>query len=455
MSDSYVVAGSDDLRPTPCGVAAVTSSTVASDAQPLSPTSAETNKPHHSRSATWELDDTGRNDGHGDDPPRASDYVCFAGQDWWYHNHAHSDFQLMRRVAERRQVLFVNSIGMRMPLPGRSTQPLRRLARKLGSLARFARRPDPQRPGFIVYSPFIVPFYSSSTMRKINATIIRWQVRVLVRWFGLHQPTYFVTLPTAWDVVKGLSPHAVIYNRSDKQSAFPEVDREAIESLENELLRHADAAVYVSHALMDADAPLVGERSVFLDHGVDLDHFSTTSEPSELNDIPHPRIGFFGSFDDYTVDFDLLDKLAAAIPNASIVLIGSSTEQMQRLTRHKNVYWLGYRPYEQIPAYGSGFDVAMMPWLRNEWIRYCNPIKLKEYLALGLPIVSMPFPEAARYEGVINIATDHAEFIAIARTLLANGSTAAEHDRRRDVVRADSWDQRADDLLRLSDALGD
>src|SRR6478672_11715411 len=64
---------------------------------------------------------------------RPSDFVCFAGQDWWYHNHAHSDVQLMRRVAEERKVLLVNSIGLRMPVPGRSTQVLRRLGRKLRS----------------------------------------------------------------------------------------------------------------------------------------------------------------------------------------------------------------------------------------------------------------------------------------------------------------------------------
>ncbi len=86
-------------------------------------------------------------------------YVCFSAQDWWYHNRAHSDFQLMRRVAERRRVLVVNSIGMRMPTRGRSSKPGRRIVRKLRSIAKLVRRPLPALPQFYVMSPVPLPFY--------------------------------------------------------------------------------------------------------------------------------------------------------------------------------------------------------------------------------------------------------------------------------------------------------
>jgi hypothetical protein len=63
------------------------------------------------------------------------DIICFCGQDWWYHNHAHSDFQLMTRAARSRQVLLFNSIGMRMPMPGRSPLPFRRIGAIAAGLA--------------------------------------------------------------------------------------------------------------------------------------------------------------------------------------------------------------------------------------------------------------------------------------------------------------------------------
>ena len=76
-----------------------------------------------------------------------------------------------------------------------------------------------------------------------------------------------------------------------------------------------------------------------------------------------------------------------------------------------NVHWLGFRPYEEIPSYGAAFDVALMPWLRNDWIEQCNPIKMKEYLAIGLPVVSTDFPEVHFYSDTIAIAGDADHFV--------------------------------------------
>ena len=95
----------------------------------------------------------------------APDVVCFSGQDWWYHNRAHSDFQLMLRVAEVRRVLLVNSIGMRLPIPGRSSQPFRRLVRKAASMLRGLRQPVEGLPGFTVFTPFLLPFYDNGIGR--------------------------------------------------------------------------------------------------------------------------------------------------------------------------------------------------------------------------------------------------------------------------------------------------
>ena len=221
-----------------------------------------------------------------------------------------------------------------------------------------------------------------------------------------------MTIPTAWPVVNRLAVSSVTFNRSDKQSEFGEVDQSYIRELEEALLRGADRVMYVSHALMAAEEPLTGDRARFLDHGVDLQLFRPDLPVHEdLADVARPRIGFFGGFDDYVIDMDLLERLAKSLPEAQLVLIGDATCSMERLTSQPNVHWLGYRPYEEIPRFGSGFDVAIMPWLRNGWIEACNPIKLKEYLALGLPIVSTDFPEVHYYEDLVRIAGDADEFI--------------------------------------------
>nr|WP_083986779.1 glycosyltransferase [Frankia sp. EI5c] len=381
--------------------------------------------------------------------------VCFSGQDWWYHNRAHSDFQLMTRIAARRPVLFVNSLAVRMPLPGRSTQPLRRILRKARSISRGVRTPRAELPDFHVLSPVLLPLYGSRTGRAVNAWLVRRQVTAVARRLGLDNPSYFVTMPTAWDAVRPLPRAGLLYNRSDKHSEFTESNGAVVGALEDELMRHSDRVLYVSHELMNRDAAVVGERAHFLGHGVDLDHFSAAAAgpaPADIADVPGPRIGFFGGLDDYTVDFDLLERVAAEIPTASLVLIGDATCSMRRFDAYPNVHWLGFRPYETIPSYGLAFDVAIMPWLRNEWIRFCNPIKLKEYLALGLPVVTTDYPQIAGDRGVVRVAASPEEFVQMVRETIADGGPGDPVSRRRHVER-DSWDARTDELLELIDKI--
>jgi glycosyltransferase involved in cell wall biosynthesis len=377
-------------------------------------------------------------------------FIAFCGLDWWYHSRAHSDFQLMTRLARTRKVLLVNSIGMRMPLPGRSTMFLRRILRKAKSTARFLRRPRPDLPNLWVMTPLVVPFYGVESVRRWNARSIRAQVASAARWAGIRDPHLFVTIPTAWDVVRTMPRRSLTFNRSDKHSAFGEADRGYIEALEHDLLTRSDHVVYSSHALMDEERERTGERAAFLDHGVDVERFRRVGPeawPADLRAIPGPRIGFFGTFDDYVIDFGLLETVARRLPRAQLVLIGDSTCSMKRFERYPNVHWLGVKPYETIPAYGSGFDVALMPWLQNDWIRYCNPIKLKEYLALGLPIVSTDFPEAAWYRERMTIARGADEFVAAVERALAE--PAGDGAERRRVVEHATWENRAAELLRL------
>ncbi|MGI8693466.1 MAG: glycosyltransferase, partial [Geodermatophilaceae bacterium] len=241
--------------------------------------------------------------------------------------------------------------------------------------------------------------------------------------------------------------------RSDRHSEFPESNQQTIAALEDALLKTADRVLYVSYALMSEDQPTVGNRGVFIDHGVDLEHFSTRAEseqPAQLRVLPRPRIGFFGGLDDYVVDIDLIERLADEIPHAQIVLVGAATCPMDRFERYPNVHWFGFQPYSDIPGFGSGFDVAIMPWLDNDWIRLCNPIKLKEYLALGLPVVSIDYPQLHAYDGLVSVARGGDEFVAALRAALETGGVGTPELRRAAVLDA-SWDAVAERLLGIGD----
>lgn len=389
---------------------------------------------------------------------RPAGFVWFAAQDWWYHNRAHSDFQLMQEVARTRPVLLVNSLGLRLPTRGRSTDPARRIGRKLRSMAKLVRRPVPGLPGYHVMTPVMLPVYGDGALARANAWAVRLQVRLVASAIGVgRRPTIAVTIPTAWPVVRRMRRSALLFNRSDRHSEFPEADRRLVAGLEDALLRQADRVLYVSHQLMAEDAAVVGDRAVFLDHGVDVEHFApadgapAAAEP-ELADVPGPVMGFFGGLDDYVVDMDLIAETARAIPEASLVLVGDATCPMGELQALPNVHWLGYQPYERIPALGRHFDVALMPWLDNEWIRYANPIKLKEYLALGLPVVSTDYPEVHHGDGHVSVARDRAEFAELVRRHLADPGDEATRRARRASVLGATWRARADQLLQIAAA---
>lgn len=383
--------------------------------------------------------------------------VVFSAQDYWYHNRAHSDVQLARALSADGRVLLVNSLGMRMPTAATTTEPLKRVTRKLRSMARTLRRPEPAHRDLFVFTPISVPLFGHPLARRINARFVAIQVRLALALLGRRRPPdVLITLPTAWDVVARLKVASVITNRSDKYSALPEANQALIAEMEREMLAASDAAVYVSQRLLDEESGLVKRGSViYLGHGVDFDHFDAGArepEPADIAAIAHPRVGFFGGIDDYVVDLALIAELAKRGPDLQIVLIGAATCPMDDLTSRPNVHWLGLREYDQIPAYGAAFDVAIMPWLDNEWIEHCNPIKVKEYLALGLPVVTTAYPEAAAFADVIAIADGVDGFVELVEQA-ARGDGVADAAARRDRVRNDSWAGRAAELRRLQDAV--
>lgn len=375
--------------------------------------------------------------------------LCFGGVDWWYHNRAHSDVRIMCRLSEKLPVLFVNSIGMRTPLPGKATQPARRILRKLRSMLKGLRK---VRSNMWVFTPIMLPPTKMLWLRRINARLISIQILVILRFLGIRRWFNWVTVPTASDVMRVLPIRLTIFNRSDKYSRFPEADEQFIRSCEQYLLNNSQVILYVNKKLMEED-PAPTECKYYLGHGVDFNRFleaanSKRTVHPELSDLERPIVGFFGAIDDYTLDLDLLKFSVESLPKMTFVLIGLPTLDISDITSLPNVHYLGFKPFDEIPQLGAGFDVAIMPWLQNEWIFYCNPIKLKEYLALGLPIVTTPIPQEDEYGDLITVARTPEEFVDAIRVSVTANAPYLRH-RRQKAVEPDSWRNKADEVLQL------
>ena len=381
-------------------------------------------------------------------------FVCFAGEDWWYHGRAHANLQVTRELSRYGRALVVNSIGMRFPTPGKTEAPMMRIRRKLRSMMRPLRRPLPGYRDLWVMTPISVPMYGVPVLRKINATFVALQVWIVARLLlRMRDPWTIIVVPTAIDVVDRLGWRKILYYRADNHASAADVNHDLIRSMEDRLFAQAAHVFYASSALMEAERDRSGRNARFLDHGVELDHFvlrPQLDEPADLARVPRPIIGFYGQIESQWIDIELLRQLAVEIPEASLVLIGTSTSEMWDLRAKRNVRFLGWRDYEVIPRYGQRFDVAICPFLDNEWVRASNPIKIKEYLAQGCPVVSRYIPNLERHSDVVTLVKTNDEFVDAVRDILRNG-TSSTPEQRRSAVLADGWDQRARMVLALCD----
>ena len=156
-----------------------------------------------------------------------------------------------------------------------------------------------------------------------------------------------------------------------------------------------------------------------------------------------PRIDFVGRLDAHTFDAFLYCQIARRVSGMSFVLVRHCSLPAQ-WCREPNVVLLGQKPYESVPAYMAACDVLIMPWKQNDWIRACNPVKLKEYLAVGRPIVSTPFDELARYQGLVRVVRTPELFARAIRDALSEpADTAAMRER----VENETWTAKAEQIL--------
>ncbi|MCD6405640.1 MAG: glycosyltransferase [Planctomycetes bacterium] len=379
-------------------------------------------------------------------PGDALDVLCFGGEDWWYHNRGHVDMQLMRHMAARGRVLYVNSVVMRKFNFGEGAMFLTRLIRKAKSIGRGVVRVD---ENFFVYSPVTLPVHHVPVARRLNQAGLYLQARFASARAHLARPIVWVACPAACEAALRLPRQALVYQRTDRYEEFPGVDAGRIREMDIVLKREADVTFFVNTALFEEERSQC-RFAYLLDHGVDYDHFAnadgTLGVPAEMQGLKSPIVGFFGGIDDHTFDVALAAQVAGECPEMTFVFVGSVSADVTALEALSNVRLIGKRPYQEIPHYGRCFDVAIMPWRQNRWIEACNPVKLKEYLALGKPVISTPFRELENYQGLVYVAKGPQEFAAALGRALAEDS--AERRRlRRARVREHSWDAKAREAI--------
>jgi len=372
--------------------------------------------------------------------------ICFAGIDWWYHNKALFSAQVIPRLTKYYKVLFVNSVGMRMPSLKEDSYALKKIMRKLRSLIRFLRRTD---GGMYVFTPVSLPFFGRPIAGPIMIFFLLLQIKFVMKILSLKNPVFYVACPTAWEVVKKLDYRHLVYQRTDIYEEMPGANKSYIVSLDNTLTRKADLVLFVNTALWQKGKEK-NINSILLGHGVDFKQFANAEQteyvPEDISKIPKPIIGFFGDITEDVCDFSLIEHIAKTLPDMAIVLVGPISADVSLLNKYENIFFLGQKVHNQIPHYGKMFDVAIMPWKQNKWIEFCNPVKTKEYLALGKPVVSIDYPELKPYADIVYSASNYDEFVNMIQKALSESGSGLK-EKRRQRVQNETWDNKVKQIV--------
>lgn len=369
--------------------------------------------------------------------------IVYFAKEWDPGHDRTSCDHVFARLAKANKVLWVNSVATRTPSLA-SGADVKRLAARAVSYLNGLRQVGPTS---WIYQPPVLPLPYSQLAMDLNARLLGWSLRRILRRLGMLRPQVWTFLPNIGYIIGHLDESIVVYYCTDEWSAFSYVDGPKIAAMERELLERVDVCFATSHALVDAKK-VHNPRTYYAGHGVDHGHFAhaldpVTNVPDDIAGLPRPIVGFFGLIHDW-IDLSLLSAMATARRDWSIVLIGPSAVDLDSIRNQPNIHVLGARPYATLPAYAKAFDVGMIPFSTNKLAEHINPIKLREYLSAGLPVVSTDLPEVRR-EPLAQIASTPDDFIV--KVGLAISDDSEERRRQRsEAMRGETWEAKVAEL---------
>ncbi len=360
--------------------------------------------------------------------------LCFASG---YDAPPTSKHHVMHLLAERNVVLWVNYHASRVPAA--TSSDVSHIANKLLEILRGMKRP---RKNLYVLTPLVLPLPSSLLARRLNRLLLINQIRLVLTKIRSGPIQVWSFTPDIAYTLGHFGEEKVVYYCVDDHASFSGYDRDQVLKDEEELCRQSDLVITTSMALQEAKNHW-NPNTILVSHGVDYDHFSRAVHeelpcPDDLAAIPRPRLGFFGLIRDW-VDLDLLAEVARKRPDWHFVMIGDADSNVN-IGKYKpilNIHFLGRKPYTELPAYCQHFDIGLIPFKINDLTRAVNPIKLREYLAAGLPVISTPMPEVQLYEKSIEIVESPSEFAAA----VEKGMSSTESDRtgRNNKMSKETW----------------
>jgi glycosyltransferase involved in cell wall biosynthesis len=287
---------------------------------------------------------------------------------------------------------------------------------------------------------------STRTANRIGQRLLAPSIRRDLGRLGLCRPVIVAGLPHAVDALPRLPRRALAYHCADDYAhvrGFPA----SLPSLERDLCRQADLVIVTAETLR-APRAAYNPNTHWVPNGVDTAHFTAPAEPADaLRTLPRPVLGFVGGLAQW-VDVDLLAVIARARPDASVVLVGPISRDVEAIARLPNVRLLGPRSYADVPRYLAAMDVALIPFVTDAVTYHADPIKAYEYLAAGVPVVATDLPALRRLRPLVRLASSPSRFLIEIDAALHEGREAGRAARQAEATHHD-WSYRFAEVERL------
>jgi len=371
--------------------------------------------------------------------------IIYFGNDWSAENRT-SSHHVAERLAARMPLLYVDSPGLRPPTTSR--RDMRKLFRKLVEAFRV---PQPIGPHMWHISTPQIPFRRLPIVNLLNRMLGGFLVKRAVRRLGFQELISWFVVPHPEPLAGSFGERLIVYYCIDDYAALPGVDSAEVARMDENLTRRAHQVFVASPTLLESKMRL-NPRTHHSPHGVDVEMFGKASDPEcpmaeEARRLRHPIIGFFGLIEAW-IDLDLIAYLAKSRPQWTFLMIGRLAVDGSAVKDLPNVVFTGPKPYRTLAQWARAFDVAIMPYKRTRQVVNSNPLKLREYLATGKPVVGVTIPETSRFGDCVRLADSPEEFLAALENGLASDSPG-NAQRRKAAVTGMSWDARVEEVLRV------
>jgi glycosyltransferase involved in cell wall biosynthesis len=293
--------------------------------------------------------------------------------------------------------------------------------------------------------------------RKFNGYFAGRFFQKLVKQHNIQNPvlaTNFPCVVDAFRTIRQIAPKAPqIYYCFDDFIEYPGFHPQHWNTMEQEMFANVNGVIFTSRDLHQKKKRPKSLADLYLPHGVDYDHFACENAETKtievLEKIKKPIIGFFGTIDTW-VDLLAVAYLAKRFPQCSFVIIGRSVVPMTVLEGLENVHDLRQLPYSELPQYARYFDVGLIPFTLNDLTKAVNPLKLMEYYAIGIPVISTRLPDILDVPGPLYFADTHEEFGNRLDEILCSDLQELRHQAR-EVARENSWSVRAESFMRFAE----